>query len=220
MDANLKGFVFPTRRVAGRTPRTSASGMFLPAVERANLRLGEGLALRWRDIRTGPRSISVVRSISGGISEGPTKSRKPRSVPLVGKVERALEDLREQRHHAGNDDIVFAGTIRHLDQSAFTKRFKKALDAARENDPDVPALRVHDLRHTCASLLVAGGIDMRTVQEIMGHASIDTTYRYVHVGPTWQRSLRQFSKGARQSARDCRRAHGKIGTLFRRNDSP
>lgn len=42
------------------------------------------------------------------------------------------------------------------------------------------SLRFHDLRHSCASLLYANGIDIKTIQELMGHAHLTTTVMYTH----------------------------------------
>ena len=44
----------------------------------------------------------------------------------------------------------------------------------------------HDLRHTFASRLIMAGVDLRTVQELMGHKSISMTVRYSHLAPTHQ----------------------------------
>lgn len=47
----------------------------------------------------------------------------------------------------------------------------------------IPRVRFHDLRHTFASHLVMGGVDIRTVQEVLGHEDIRTTMRYSHLAP-------------------------------------
>ena len=81
------------------------------------------------------------------------------------------------------------GPIRH---SLFVRRvFKPAIvgDKEKQREPALPAhkhnLRFHDLRHTCASLLIAAGAHPKLIQARLGHASITTTLdRYGHLFPT------------------------------------
>jgi integrase len=49
-------------------------------------------------------------------------------------------------------------------------------------------LRWHDLRHTFGSLLVAGGVDLVSVKDAMGHAELATTSRYLHARPASERA--------------------------------
>lgn len=86
------------------------------------------------------------------------------------------------------------GPIRH---SLFVRRvFKPAIigDKKKEREPSLPAhkhnLRFHDLRHTCASLLVAAGAHPKLIQARLGHASITTTLdRYGHLFPSVEEAL-------------------------------
>ncbi|MGI8902591.1 MAG: tyrosine-type recombinase/integrase [Solirubrobacteraceae bacterium] len=70
-----------------------------------------------------------------------------------------------------------------LDGSALRRRYKRARDAA-----GLRALRWHDLRHTFGSLLVAGGVDLVSVKDAMGHSQLTTTSRYLHARPATERA--------------------------------
>lgn len=142
------------------------------------LRLGELLALRWRDVDWAGSALTIERAVSAG-HEGTTKSGKVRRVPMADQAAAALERLSHRDHFTSPDDLVFCNTIgRAIDGSALRRRYKRARDAA-----GLRPLRWHDLRHTFGSLLVAGGVDTVTVKEAMGHAQLTTTSRYLHARP-------------------------------------
>jgi len=77
-------------------------------------------------------------------------------------------------------DLVFTGrTGRPLDEKAIRRAFQAALRAA-----GLPPVRPHDLRHTTASLLLARGVNVKVVQELLGHATVRVTLEtYSHVLP-------------------------------------
>jgi integrase len=119
------------------------------------------------------------------------KSR--RALPLPGFVVAALRERRicqlQDRLAAGADweewGLVFAslrGTP--LDPKNVTHRFQDVLKRA-----GVPRMRFHDLRHGCATLLLAQGENLKLIQEQLGHSTISTTADvYAHVLPEIQRS--------------------------------
>jgi integrase len=106
------------------------------------------------------------------------KSGKVRAVPMAPDVASALAQLGQREHWVGDDDLVFVGVAGgYLDGSALRRRYKAALAAA-----GLRALRLHDLRHTFGTRMIAKA-DIRRVQEWMGHADIQTTMRYLHYAP-------------------------------------
>jgi integrase len=141
------------------------------------LRLGELLALHWRDVDFAGSVLRVRASYSAGALTTP-KSGKVRAVPLAPDVAAALAALGRRELFTGDDDLVFIGaTGSYVDGSALRRRYKHALAAA-----ELRPLRFHDLRHTFGTRMIATA-DIRRVQEWMGHADIQTTTRYLHYAP-------------------------------------
>jgi integrase len=146
----------------------------------AGLRLGELLALRWKDVdlTDADRRLTVVRAVSAGQEVTSTKSRHFRVVPLSEQPAAELRRLSQRGHFTGRSDLVFCRKDGGaLDGSALRHRFLAAQDAA-----GVRRRRFHDLRHTFGSLAVRS-FDPVAVQSMMGHSSLLTTQRYLHSRP-------------------------------------
>ncbi len=141
------------------------------------LRRGELLALCWRDVDFAGAAVRVRASYAGGALTSP-KSGKVRSVPLAPEVAEALARLAGREWFTGDDDLLFPGeTGDYLDGSALRRRYNLALRRA-----GLRPLRFHDLRHTFGTRVIAK-VDIRRVQEWMGHADVQTTMRYLHFVP-------------------------------------
>ena len=110
------------------------------------------------------------------------KGRKERTVPYGLPADRALDTWvdsgRPRLAVPGAGAALFLGTRgKRIDQRAV-----RTLVHARIADvPGAPDLGPHGLRHTAATHLLEGGADLRTVQELLGHASLATTQIYTHV---------------------------------------
>jgi integrase len=139
------------------------------------LRLGELLALRWRDIDLTRKRLTVERAVSAGEEMPSTKSRHIRTVPIVGPVADAFQRLQGRGNFTSRDDRVFCRTDGGaLDRTSVRKRFIKCQEHAK-----VRVRRFHDLRHSFGSMAI-NKFDAVKVQHYMGHASLSTTERYMH----------------------------------------
>jgi integrase len=150
------------------------AAMFMTAAF-TGLRLGELLALQWRDVDFAGEGVRVRRSynVHGGV--GTPKSGKVRSVPMVPDVARTLAALANRGEFTHEEDLVFPGDFGTFqDASALRERYKAALKRA-----ELRPLRFHDLRHTFGTLAVRRA-EVPAVQAWMGHSDIQTTMRFVH----------------------------------------
>jgi integrase len=161
----------------------SQDGEIVRVAAYTGLRMGELLALRWRDVDFKGSALTVARALSVGV-ESATKSGKVRRVPLPSQAAQALERLKQRQDFIGPNDLVFCSTLgRSVNGSALRRRFKRAQDAT-----GIRRLRFHDLRHTYGSLLAAGGVDLVTIQAAMGHSALATTSRYLHARPATEQA--------------------------------
>ncbi len=93
---------------------------------------------------------------------------------MAPEVAQTLAGLRGRPYLLGPRDLVFIGRGgSHVDPNALRKRFHQALARA-----DLPRVRLHDLRHTFGTIMVSR-VDPRTLQQWMGHASIEVTEMYM-----------------------------------------
>ncbi|MDO5335820.1 MAG: tyrosine-type recombinase/integrase, partial [Coriobacteriia bacterium] len=113
------------------------------------------------------------------------KGNKQRIVPLHSRSVDALDAyLRDGRRHLVRgqqcQDFVFLSSRgNQMGTTAIRRVFKRALALAGIDPSSTP----HTVRHTFASDLLVGGADLRSVQELLGHASLSTTQVYTHLAP-------------------------------------
>ena len=154
------------------------------------LRRSEALGLKWDAIDFERNTITIRHIVTEAevdgksviISEDRAKTKSSlRSLPLVGHFREKLLELKEQQKEnkrvCGNcysydyDGYIFVdamGTI--FNPNAVTENFRKIL---KRNG--LRHIRFHDLRHSCASLLLANDVPMKLIQEWLGHSDISTT---------------------------------------------
>jgi len=156
------------------------------------LRAGEIEALRVHRVDLDParRSGEVVESLAdvrGHLVFGPTKTHSRRVVRLPAFL-RDLLEVHLVGRAADREGLAFSGDqggpIRH--NPFYARHFKPAV-----RDAGLPErLRFHDLRHTCAALLIAQGAHPRAMMERLGHSSVQVTIdRYGHLLPSLDETL-------------------------------
>ena len=141
----------------------------------AGLRINETLHLKSKDIDSA-RQVIVVRN---------GKGRKDRQVPLSPRL---LHCLREYyKRERPRSEYLFPGRSRDgaLSKMAFAKVLKPTVRKAGIRKK----VTAHVFRHSYATHLIEAGVDLRSVQVLMGHASIQSTARYVHLTTARMMSL-------------------------------
>jgi hypothetical protein len=163
--------------------------------------------LRWRHVIWEAQRLHVQRAYTLG-EEDSRKEAAAGPFRLPEQPAQALAKLSQRPMFTRNSDLVFCSrTGEHLDGSALRRRFKAARNAAITENPDMPALRFHDLRHTFGTL-AAQGFDLVNVQAMMGHADSRTTARYLHARPAGGRGQAVADLLCWSAQRGCRRRIG------------
>jgi len=131
------------------------------------MRRGELFNLRWNDVDFIEHYIFVKK----------TKSGFMRKIPMNDLVTETLKNIKRE------SEFVFCSPRTGGRLTAVGDSFKAACRKA-----GVPDLRFHDLRHTAATYMVTGGVDLATVSQILGHSDIKMTMKYAHPTPENKRN--------------------------------
>lgn len=172
--------------------------LFLLAIE-TGMRPEEYFGLQWKDIDFDQGVLVVRRALvfvkgGGFIFTQPKTSRSSRNIPLSIRIISELKDYKrgqlQKRLILGscyeNYDLVFASGLGTplSNKNIINRHFRPLLKKA-----DLPQIRLYDLRHTTATLLLSANENPKIVSERLGHASIALTLdTYSHVLPSMQKS--------------------------------
>ncbi|KKP40223.1 MAG: site specific recombinase [Candidatus Peregrinibacteria bacterium GW2011_GWC2_33_13] len=126
------------------------------------MRRGEIFGLKWENVNIKTGCITLTE----------TKNGKIRKIPISKTLKAELKNFNRFTEY------VFTNKETGKPYSDIKKGYKSLCDGAR-----IKNLRFHDLRHTAATRMVASGIDLVIVQDILGHADLKTTQRYAHPVP-------------------------------------
>jgi len=135
----------------------------------AGLRINEALSLNLRDVPAAENALRVTG-----------KGNKQRIVPLIAAVRAALTLWLQLHPNPAPDSPLFLGERgTRLNAGVVQKTLR---DFRRLNNLPEHATP-HALRHSFATHLLSNGADLRSIQELLGHASLSTTQRYTQIGP-------------------------------------
>jgi len=168
VDNNMTRFL--SQDEAGRL-LAACSEDFKPVVLTAlltGMRVREILDLEWSNVDLTLRTILVTH----------TKSGKDRRIPINDRLMDVLVQLKKE----AKTKYVFVSKYTGTRFINYRRNWISALRKAA-----IGHYRFHDLRHSFASHLVAAGVDLVTVKELLGHASIIMTMRYAHSAPSTQK---------------------------------
>ncbi len=180
------------RRLLDTASGDRLEALYILAVT-AGMRQGELLALKWQDVDLENATVSVRRTLTrdgGRVVIGDPKTKKSRRLirlttqagnVLRRHLERQLHEIQMLGDNYTDRGLVFTtGTgapvnPSNLRQRSFARLLRKA---------GLPHIRFHDLRHTCATLLLSKGTHPKFVQELLGHATVAITLdTYSHIMP-------------------------------------
>ncbi|MDP9793715.1 integrase [Catenuloplanes nepalensis] len=184
-----------TAKEASRYLLTAATNRHGPLFElalRTGMRQGEILGLKWTDIDLDRGHLYIQRTLArtkGGPTFQPVKTY--RSARRILVPQGCLTSLKRQQWRQNTDQRA-AGDTWQDTGLVFTNPRGGPLDPRTVFDnhraicdmADLRYIRFHDLRHTCASLLLERGVELITIKELLGHAQISTTadiYSHVRV---------------------------------------
>ncbi len=186
--------------LAARETSIHEEALYTLAIE-TGMRKGELCGLKWEDVDLVARRLAVKRTLIRASAEpilGPPKVGRSRAVAISSQTASLLK-----RHRAKQNELKLSLGDRYVDQDfVFTKEnggplqinnFAQRSFADLIEKAGVPKIRFHDLRHTCATLLLANEVNPKIVQERLGHSDIAMTLnRYSHVTPTMQDKAAQI----------------------------
>ena len=155
----------------------------------AGLRRGELLGLMWDDVDFAGGTLQVRRTLQKGQLLPPKTPKSRRRIKLTRRALDALRGHRERQEAAraacarGRAEmrLVFPNRVGNptCGDNLYSRHFRPLLKRA-----GLPPIRFHDLRHSCATLLLTKGVHPKVVSEMLGHATISITLdTYSHVMP-------------------------------------
>lgn len=146
------------------------------------IRKGEVLSIGWDDVNLDEGYISIrknlVKTSKGVILDTPKTKNSIRDVPIIAEVVLLLMNLKNNK----TGGLVFTTSSgKYIHPRNYQRSFDMLLKKAGLIKPEMPKPRIHDLRHTFATMLIENGLDIKSVSSILGHSNCTFTANvYVH----------------------------------------
>lgn len=188
-----KGSFYTTEQIKTLLEAAQGDPIEVPImlIAQFGMRRSEALGLKWSDIDFANHLLTIHATVvyvgtETTFVEGTKSEASERTLPIAPSVEAYLKSVRQKQLYwkevygsAYHDDGYICtrddGTV--IKPNLVTGRFKKIIEKC-----GLPAIRLHDLRHSAATNLLAQGFSIKDVSEFLGHADISTTLNiYGHV---------------------------------------
>ena len=163
------------------------------------MRVGEALGLKWNDVDLAGHRLVIRRALQRHTGKGlvfvePKTSRSRRTVHMTALAVEALTEHKEYtnlmrevaRDRWRESGLVFTSTVGDgMEAGVVNDNLNRLLAKA-----ELPRIRVHDLRHTVATILLEGGAHPKLVQDLLGHSTVTLTLdTYSHVTPAMHQEV-------------------------------
>jgi integrase len=167
--------------------------LFFTVLYFTGLRKGEAQALKWNDFYWDKKEIRIDQTLAVSNGSGSSYTSPPKNMNACRDVLLADDVYNRLKGHyeceklidGFNDDCYVFGTTQFLSHSAITRHKDKYCEIA-----NVKQIKVHDIRHSFASMMINLGVDIYVLSKLMGHASIEeTTGTYGHLYPSKQTKI-------------------------------
>lgn len=158
---------------------------FLDFMLHSGVRCGEAGALKWSEVDFDNKVIHIVRTVTLSaegvpvIGESTKSEAGRRDIPMTEELRKILEDQKQRTELLDGQlgEMVFPA---RFGEFIIHQTVDLAIDQALRKMPNVPRFTSHCLRDTYATRLIEGGADPKTVQELLGHNSLNMTFHYLH----------------------------------------
>jgi integrase len=176
---------------------TSVDALVMVALSTGGMRQGELLGLRWRDVDLDAGVLSVRQALTFDRITHQYRFKEPKNKRSRRQIKLTLPAIQTLRHHRAQQEKqrVVLGTA-WLDNDLVCPNPIGGPSAASTSyhalrkllvKANLPRIRFHDLRHTCATLLLRAKVNPKVVSELLGHSSVAITLDiYSHVLPDMQ----------------------------------